>query len=119
MLNGDEERITRSGCRIGKLAARLPRNSMLATHNSRYTCAMKQRLFASALIWLTCAASAYAAPPIELELATERGVQITAPHEWLQLLAGIGIEHVQIRGIRAGDEPKVENRGAKQQPNYH
>ena len=44
------------------------------------------------LIVLACAATAHAAPPIELELATERGVQITAPQEWLQLLAGIGIE---------------------------
>ena len=49
-----------------------------------------------------------AGPPIELELVTERGVQITAPQEWLQLLAGIGIEHVQIRGSRQGDEPKVD-----------
>ena len=45
-------------------------------------------------------------PPIELELVTERGLQITAPEEWLQLLAGIGIEHVQIRGGGEGDEPQ-------------
>jgi hypothetical protein len=64
-------------------------------------------------------AAAGAAPPIELELATERGVQITAPQEWLQLLAAIGIEHVQIRGMRAGDQPAVENRGTAQRPSYH
>jgi hypothetical protein len=64
-------------------------------------------------------AMAHAAPPIELELATERGVQITAPREWLQLLAGIGIEHVQIRGATGSDKPLVENRGSEKQPSYH
>jgi hypothetical protein len=63
--------------------------------------------------------AAHAAPPVELELVTERGVQITAPHEWLQLLAGIGIEHVRIRGIQAGDQPKAENRGTSQAVSYH
>lgn len=60
-----------------------------------------------------------AAPPVEVELATEQGLQITAPQEWLQLLASIGVEHVQIRGMRPGDEPRVENRGTEGQPNYH
>jgi hypothetical protein len=59
------------------------------------------------------------AAPIELELATERGVQITAPREWLQLLTAVGIDNVQIRGIRAGDEPQLENRGTAQRPRYH
>ncbi len=71
------------------------------------------------MICVVCATVASAAPPIELELATERGVQITAPQEWLQLLAGIGIEQVRIRGIQAGDEPGVENRGTPQRPGYH
>ncbi|HEY3391789.1 MAG TPA: hypothetical protein VGK58_03725 [Lacipirellulaceae bacterium] len=60
-----------------------------------------------------------AAAPIELELATERGVQITAPREWLQLLTAVGIDNVQIRGIRSGDEPRVENRGTAERPRYH
>jgi hypothetical protein len=46
-------------------------------------------------------------------------VQITAPQQWLQLLAGIGIEHVQVRGIRASDKPLAENRGSDKQPSYH
>src|SRR3954468_22231743 len=58
-----------------------------------------------------------AGPPIELELVTERGVQITAPQEWLQLLASIGIEHVQIRGGEGG-EPKVTNRGTARAADY-
>jgi hypothetical protein len=54
---------------------------------------------------------AFAAPAVELEVATEQGVQITAPQEWLQLLAAIGIDHVRIRTMRAGDEPRVVDRG--------
>lgn len=60
-----------------------------------------------------------AAPPVDVELATEQGLQITAPQEWLQLLASIGIEHVRIRGLRPGDEPRVENRGTADRPDYH
>jgi len=71
------------------------------------------------VIGLAFAATAHAAPPVDLELATERGVQITAPREWLQLLAGIGIEHVQIRGATGSDKPLAENRGTEKQPSYH
>jgi hypothetical protein len=77
-----------------------------------YLLAVVTMLFAMAEV-----ASA-AGPPIELELVTERGVQITAPQEWLQLLAGIGIEHVQIRGGQQGGEPKVTNRGTARAANY-
>src|SRR5205823_4483613 len=70
------------------------------------------------LITIATAANA-AAPAVELELVTERGVQITAPQEWLQLLAGIGIERVRVRGARTGDEPKVDNRGSSNQASYH
>src|SRR3990172_4748774 len=80
---------------------------------------MRPHVFAIALIVFACAITVRAAPPIELELATERGVQITAPHEWLQLLAGIGIDHVRIRGIQSGDEPAVVNRGTAERPSYH
>jgi hypothetical protein len=59
-----------------------------------------------------------AGPPIELELVTEQGLQITAPQEWLQLLAGIGIEHVQIRGGGQGDQPKVTNHGSGKSVSY-
>jgi hypothetical protein len=73
----------------------------------------------SAVIVFTFAAASRAAPRIDLELATERGVQITAPHEWLQLLAAIGIENVRIRGMKPGDEPQVDNRGTEAEPSYH
>jgi hypothetical protein len=60
-----------------------------------------------------------AAAPIQLELATGSGLQITAPQEWLQLLTSLGIDDVQIRGARADDEPKLENRGTDDRPRYH
>jgi hypothetical protein len=81
---------------------------------------MQLRVLANLLLLLlTVAASAEAAPPVELELATEQGVQITAPRQWLQLLTGIGIENVRIRGARANDKPLAENRGDAQHPRYH
>ncbi|MCI0333390.1 MAG: hypothetical protein L0228_09225 [Planctomycetes bacterium] len=79
---------------------------------------MRLRLLANLVTILACATAGFAAAPIELELATERGVQITAPQEWLQLLAGIGIENVRIRGGRPGDEPTVANRGTDERPIY-
>jgi hypothetical protein len=64
------------------------------------------------------AAVGAAAPPVDLELVTERGVQITAPQQWLQLLAGIGVENVRIRGAKPGDVPQVSNTGTAARPSY-
>lgn len=75
-------------------------------------------LSAITLLILVCGAASVAAPPVDVELVTERGVQITAPQEWLQLLAGIGIERVRIRGARPGDEPWVSNSGSDDRPSY-
>jgi hypothetical protein len=69
-----------------------------------------------ALVSATCVS---AAPQITVELATERGLQITAPHEWLQLLASIGIEDVRIRGQQSGDEVRAVNHGTAERPRYH
>src|SRR5687768_16347042 len=79
---------------------------------------MQSRLLALLLMLLIGAGACAAAPPIELELATERGVQITAPQEWLQLLAGIGIENVRIRGAKTSDVPSITNRGTDQRPSF-
>ncbi len=75
--------------------------------------------FASSILILAWAPACAAAPRVELELATERGVQITAPQQWLQLLASIGIENVRIRGATKGDVPAATNRGTTQAPSYH
>ena len=79
---------------------------------------MRLRYLANSLMMFACATAGFAAPPIDLELATERGVQITAPQEWLQLLAGIGIEDVRIRGANRGDAAKVTNRGTADRPSF-
>ncbi|MEX2315695.1 MAG: hypothetical protein WD669_00990 [Pirellulales bacterium] len=62
---------------------------------------------------------ASAAPSIEVELATERGLQITAPQEWLQLLTRLGVENVRIRSVQTGDAPAVTNQGTAERPRYH
>ena len=59
------------------------------------------------------------AAPIEVELATERGVQITAPQQWLQLLARLGVDNVRIRIAIPGDEPKLSNNGTDGEPRHH
>ncbi len=84
-----------------------------------YTCAMKLRLIAIPILATVCAAVVHAAAPIELELATQQGLQITAPREWLQLLTAIGIDNVRIRGAQKGDEPAAANRGTAERPRYY
>src|SRR5687767_7498849 len=79
---------------------------------------MRQRLTATAIFALTLTAAGRAAPPVELELVTERGVQITAPHEWLQLLTAIGIRDVRIRAKRSDDQLQATNIGTSEQPRY-
>lgn len=81
---------------------------------------MRFRLFIFAAIGLVQVAVASAAgPAVELELLTERGVQITAPREWLQLLAGIGIDNVRIRSGQPGDRPEITGNGAAQHGSFH
>lgn len=80
---------------------------------------MKLRLIAMLISAWMGAAVARAAAPIKLELATQQGLQITAPREWLQLFAAIGIDNVRIRGAQAGDEPVATNRGTAQRPRYY
>jgi hypothetical protein len=67
---------------------------------------------------LTLATLANAAGRVELEIVTERGVQITAPQEWLQRLAVAGITNVRLRGGRPGDEPRIESIGSDDRPVY-
>ncbi len=71
------------------------------------------------LIAFALAATVQAAPPIELELATESGLQITAPQQWLQLITSLGIENVRIRAASPADKPAVENRGDADHPRFH
>jgi hypothetical protein len=79
---------------------------------------MRTHLFYLGLFLLTIG-TAQAAPVIELEIATERGLQITAPQEWLQLLTRIGIDNVRLRSAVSSDTPAVTNRGTAERPRYH
>lgn len=49
-----------------------------------------------------------AAATISFEIAAAERSQITAPQQWLQLLAEVGVANSRIRGIRTGDEPAIE-----------
>jgi hypothetical protein len=84
---------------------------------------MRRFISANVLLAFACAtgfsATVHAAPPIEVELATESGLQITAPREWLQLMASLGIENVRIRSASSADTPAVDNRGDAKSPRYH
>lgn len=68
---------------------------------------------------LVLAATALGAAPVEVEIATERGLQITAPREWLQLLTSLGIDQVRLRSAARGEEPTLTNRGSAAAPRYH
>lgn len=48
-----------------------------------------------------------AASPIDVEVAMEPGVPITAPQEWARLLGKLDLTRVRLRGIQADDQPKV------------
>ncbi|WP_146398206.1 hypothetical protein [Pseudobythopirellula maris] len=65
------------------------------------------------LIGITVAALAgvAAAAPVSVEIATEPGLNVTAPQKWLQLFAEIGQTGVRIRGMRAGERPRLEELG--------
>src|SRR5262245_43739066 len=80
---------------------------------------MKLHRMAIMILACTCAAIARAAAPIEVELATQQGLQITAPREWLQLFAALGMDNVRIRGAAASDKPMATNRGTAQRPRYY
>jgi hypothetical protein len=78
-----------------------------------------RRTILATLAIVAIAATGHATAPVELELATERGVQITAPHEWLQLLTAIGVRDVRIRAQQIGDELEATNVGTADRPRYH
>jgi hypothetical protein len=84
-----------------------------------YISVMQLHQSANLLVAFALAATVHAAPPIELELATESGLQITAPREWLQLMASLGIENVRIRSASSADTPVADNRGTSDNPRFH
>lgn len=59
------------------------------------------------------------AATVSLEVAAEGRTQITAPHEWLQLLAKVGVANTRIRGANTGDAPSIETLTTRGEPVYH
>ena len=45
--------------------------------------------------------------PIEIEVATEPGVAVTAPQEWARLLGKMDLARVRVRSARPGDQPQI------------
>ncbi len=60
-----------------------------------------------------------AALPIDLEVAKQAGVSMTAPQQWARLLGQMDLGSVQMRGIRAGDLPKLERKTVGRGTRYH
>jgi len=58
-------------------------------------------------------------PPVELELATEKGFPITGAQEWTEALAKIGLARVRIHAARGGEKPSVERRGSRERPRFY
>ncbi|NOY41861.1 MAG: hypothetical protein GXP26_08505 [Planctomycetes bacterium] len=48
--------------------------------------------------------------PIDMEVAMESGVPVTAPQEWAKLLGKLDLNRVRLRSIRADDQPTLEAR---------
>ena len=59
-----------------------------------------------------------AALPIDLEVATERGVPLAAPQQWVQLLGRMNLGSVKSRSARGGERPRVERKGGETSPRY-
>ncbi len=71
-------------------------------------------LLTAALLSDTCVAGGR----VQLELAVEQRVPITARQEWLQRLARAGVEGFRIRSARPGDETNIDRRGTAEAPIY-
>lgn len=68
---------------------------------------------------LSVAVTGYAAdPPVSLELTTGGNLAVGGHQRWMRYLQEFGFTHVRIRSARAGDEPKLENRGSENAPRY-
>ena len=55
---------------------------------------------------------AVAALPIELEVAAEGDAPFGALQKWNNVLIEMDLARVRLRGVHAGDEPRLEERGA-------
>lgn len=79
---------------------------------------MKRILLIVMVSLLATVAQGAAPATVSIEIVTERGVQSTAHRQWLQLLTEIGLRDINIRSIRAGEQPDLRDTGTAQRPRY-
>ena len=65
------------------------------------------------LVAHSLAATALAAPRVELEIGTQAGFPITGAQAWSKRLNEIGLAQVRIRGAKPSDKPSIETVGRK------
>jgi hypothetical protein len=65
------------------------------------------------------AASAVAAPRVELEVVTETGFPPEDTHQWMAMLGGVTQSSVRIRTARGGDKPEIRQRGSGASATYY
>ncbi len=55
---------------------------------------------------------------VDLEVATEEGLSLEAPSQWLQALQNLPLDSLRLRAARGGDAPRVEPRGSQPVTHY-
>ncbi len=73
---------------------------------------MQQRwYFPAALFLIVATQPAAAAPRVQLELATQEGFQATESRVWYELFTRLKVAGLRIRGMEAGDTPRIDSSG--------
>jgi hypothetical protein len=67
----------------------------------------------------TMPAVAHAAPPVDLELATEPSFPLGGTQSWLELFKRLGQTSIRIRQAEPGERESMQNEGTAEQPQYH
>jgi hypothetical protein len=72
-----------------------------------------------ALLALTAAAGRAAEPAhVEFEIVTEQGLTPVTTQKWYQALTNLKVAGLRIRGETSGDQPKIDESGAKDRRVY-
>jgi hypothetical protein len=56
---------------------------------------------------LVCSAAVWAAPPVDLELATEPGFPLGGERDWIKVLSELPDTNIRVRTARRGDRPEA------------
>lgn len=65
-----------------------------------------------------CALPAWAQIPIDVEVATDKGVPLTAPQEWARLLGELQLGSVRLRGGKSDEQPEITQVGGAAGPRF-